>query len=98
MKVQENKGAIVNYYVHKRDGFVAKEMRYDYTEFLNAIEFMRVHEVDVHFDNEEDIEFVYDKEGKAEVADKVYNVEDYEVQLGTNVSLLVIKVYLKEIY
>ncbi len=98
MKVQENIGAIVNYYVSQREGFVAKEMRYDYTEFLKAIDFMRDHEVDVHFDSEEDIEYVYDEDDKVKVADKTYNIEDYDVRLGTDVSLLVIKVYLKEIY
>ena len=98
MKVQENIGAIVNYYISQREGFVAKEMRYDYTEFLKAIDFMRDHEIDVYFSSDEDIEYVYDEDDKAKIADKIYSIEDYNVQLGTDVSLFVIKVYLKEIY
>lgn len=98
MKVQENIGAIVNYYIRGHEGFVAKEMRYDYTEFLKTIDFMKDHEVYVHFSSDEDIEYVYDEDDKAKIANKLYNIEDYEVQLGTGVSLLVIKVYLKEMY
>ena len=98
MRIQVNKGAIINYYIQKYNNYIAKEIRYDYAEFLKAIEFMKVYETDVCFDNEEDIEFVYNEEDKAEVANKIYNIEDYNIQLGTNVSLFVIKIFLKEIY
>ena len=98
MRIQENKGATVNYYIQKYNGYIAKEIRYDYAEFLKAIEFMKMYETDVCFDNEEDIEFVCNEDDKVEVANKIYNIEDYSIQLGTNISLLVINIYLKEIY
>lgn len=97
MRNIETKGIMVNYYIPTQDMKIAWTTRNDVKETIHSFALLKELEADVKFNGEDGIDFV--KNGlRAEVADKVYRVEDYQVVLPTNIDLFCIDVYLEEKY
>ena len=99
MKNLDYNDARVNYYIHTEDGGkqVAKGIRHDFAEFVKFLNVAKDLEFDIFFRDEDDIDdfYVKDVDEKSRIANNIYQIEDFNVIVPTDASIMCIEVFLK---